>query len=766
MDKDSILKNKKLLKIFTDETAEHIQNIENGLVTLKDAPHNTEVFEVIAREAHTLKGSAKMMEFTEVSDIAHNMESLLVDIKSGKYDFTDYMGEVLHEGLGNIRELMSATLSGNETGIDIKKICEKIINAPNAAAGEKNQAAGRVDEDAGKEEDTSGQQDKKKEISKKKLIKKAAPISLPTIGDSVRVNVDKLDKLVNLSGEIETNRVKLEEREKIFYDISKLQDLYMGLWGRIKQQVIDIKNSKTFTEEFYKEIAQYDNLSERICTGINDFSGQFRTDIIQMFNYLHELYTLSMDMRLFPLSVVFDLYPYTVQQLAKEYGKKITLDISGSTTRLDKKIIDGIKDPLLHILRNAVAHGIEVIEKRKENNKSEEGTVQLKAYYEGDSVNIEVVDDGCGINIEKIKEKAVEMKLIERELVEKLEDHEVISFIFQPGFSTADAVDELSGRGIGMDVVRKNTEDLGGIVTVDSELGKGTRFLIQLPITLTTANALLVNLGRRVFGIPASVINTTVRVFPEDIKIINNKKAFVLEEEIIPVVAMKDVLDFKDSATLMDDRISLVIIEYGKQKIGFIVDEFLGNNEIVIKELDEFLSRLKYISGATILPRGEIGLMLHIPDIIDAVKTGVGVGGQIRIKKDADTQIEFEDRKNSNFSILVVDDAVTTRELERQILEAEGYNADVAEDGLIGLEKASKKKYDLIITDIQMPRMDGFEMVKEIRKKNKEVPIVLVTGLSSEEDRKRGYESGATAYFVKSSFDQNSLLSTVEKLLG
>ncbi len=755
-----LLKNKKLMGIFRDETEEHIKNITRELLALEKDVGNEELLEDIYREAHTLKGSSRMMGFNEIGNISHSLEDLLQALKEGKIKFGEKLKEIIFEGLQVIKTLLEDKISNRKSKVDVEAFCVK----SRGVKEEKDHSSKRKKPEKKPDKKEAKGKLEKEAKAKAKAPKKRRAQQSPVAGeDTVRVGIVRLDDLVNLAGEIETSRIKFEERSNIIFKIKEMLDRKLELWGKLKEDMIHLTRDVEFSTELKTKIDIYDNINQQVESQIGSFYTNYGDDIAQISIYLKELCTLSIELRMLPLSTVFDIFPYAVQQIAMKYGKKVNLRISGDATKLDKKIIDGIRDPLLHLMNNAIAHGVEAVEERAVVKKIREGQVNLNAYHDGNSVFIECVDDGRGIDPDKIKAKAVSLGLLrEEDIIGKTE---LISYIFKPGFSTAVEVNDISGRGVGMDVVRKNIEDLGGSIKIESELGQGTKIILQLPVTLTTANVLLIILSGQVYAIPAASVDTTVRVPLDKIKEINNKRAFVVNGKIIPLIMLSDVLCL-DSEFEFEKKVSIVVVKYGEQRLGLVVDKFIGSRNVVIKDMGEYLKKFKCFSGATLLSDGEIVLILRTPHIFESVEGGIGaavtVENKVGVSKKTTSDIAGEE-----YSILVVDDAVTTRELERQILEAAGYKAEVASDGNEALLKIKTSNYDLVVSDVQMPVMNGLQMVRELRKDEeyKELPVILVTGLGTEEDIKKGMDAGASSYFVKKNFDQAKLLEMVKRLI-
>jgi two-component system chemotaxis sensor kinase CheA len=461
-----------------------------------------------------------------------------------------------------------------------------------------------------------------------------------------------------------------------------------------------------------------------------------------------------------PVSTVFDTFPRLVRDISREYNKEIELEIYGGDTGLDKMILEDIKDPLLHILRNCIDHGIESPEEREIIGKPRTGKIVLSACHEGSRIAIRIEDDGRGIDPQKVKQIALQKKVITQPEAEKLSEREVLYLIFKPGFSTKEIITDVSGRGVGLDVVKKNVEKLKGSVMVDSEIGKGTVFTLMLPLTLATIHALIIKAGSETFAIPTVAIEETLRVSISQIKRIVDKDVVIVNGRHIPVVRLIDVLGLPsvDVQKHYGAKLPIIILNVDEVRIGFLVDELLREEEIVIKNLGEYFKDVHTAAGATILGEGEVVIILNVSELIKSAKA----------IRETHLLEDIKEEQHPTYSILVVDDAVALRELQKSMLESAGYSVEVAADGQEAWEKAKSRHFDLIISDIEMPRMDGFQFTEALRKDEeyKDVPVIIVTAREREEDKKRGIEVGADAYIVKTSFDQSRLLEAVERLIG
>jgi len=426
-------------------------------------------------------------------------------------------------------------------------------------------------------------------------------------------------------------------------------------------------------------------------------------------------------------------------------------------------VLEEIKDPLVHLVRNAVDHGIEKPDEREAAGKPRVGTVTVRAYQKGSNIVVEVSDDGAGIDVEEVKRAALKSKVLPQEELEAISDEQAMQLIFASGVSTSKMITETSGRGVGMDVVRKNVEALHGHVDVDSTLGEGTITTLTLPLTLATTQELLVRVREQTFGIPISAVERIQRIEPESISTVEGKEAIIVNGQPISLVYLCDVLEMPKQEQALDpnEKIPVVILGAGRWRIAFLVDAVVGQQESVVKSLGKQLARVRNVAGATILGTGQVIMTLNPSDLLKSARGAAG-------KTDIAARIaRSQEQEEKRASVLVVDDALATRNLEKNILETVGYDVKVAADGVEALSiLQSDGVCDVIISDVVMPNMDGFELTAAVREDAKlcNTPVILVTSLESTEDKERGLEVGADAYIVKSSFEQETLLDAVRQL--
>jgi len=602
-------------------------------------------------------------------------------------------------------------------------VLEHLVNLRNQQPKNENEQEKEESKES-KEKKEEEKKEEKKEIApakkqdlsneqKKKAVKKA----ISSVAEqTIRVDVKRLDQLMNLIGELVLAKNRLI---KIYNDV---EERYEG-------------------EKFLEELNQVVSSISIVTT---------------------DLQIAVMKTRMLPIGKVFNKFPRLVRDLSRELGKKVKLIIEGEDTELDKSIIEEIGDPLVHMIRNSVDHGIEPPEERKAKGKPEEGTVWLRAYNEGNMIVIEIKDDGKGMDPEMLKKKAIEKGIITESEAANMSDKEAFMLIFKPGFSTAAKVTSVSGRGVGMDVVKTNIEKLNGIIEVDSIPGQGTTFKLKIPLTLAIIQALLVASQEDLFAVPLSNVIETVRIVEEDIYTIEGKSVLKLREEVLPLVNMADIFEI-EKVLEPEKYLYVVILGLGATKIGLIVDRFIGQEEIVIKSLGEFLKGLPGIAGATIRGDGRVTLIIDVGSLMRLAKETHNK----KIVTESLNEAKKKKEKPSDYTVMLVDDSAMDRKIMRNALEELGINLIEAKDGVEALQLLKSNDVDAMLIDIEMPRMDGYTLAQEIRKYNKyrKLPLIAVTSRTTKADRVRGVEVGMNEYITKP-YTAEYLQNVVRRNLG
>jgi two-component system chemotaxis sensor kinase CheA len=438
-------------------------------------------------------------------------------------------------------------------------------------------------------------------------------------------------------------------------------------------------------------------------------------------------------------------------------GKEVELTTQGGEVELDRRILEEMKDPLIHLVRNCIDHGIEKPEERERRKKSRRGLLRIAINpINGSKIEIQVSDDGAGIDVSKVKSAAVKRGIISQEEAAKLSEQEAFSLIFQSGVSTSHIITDISGRGLGLAIVREKTEKLNGMVSVESVENLGTTFRIVVPLTLATFRGVLVGVNDRLFVLPTTNVERVVRVDKEEIKTVENRETVLLNGMAVSLIRLGDVLGLPRTPT-SGPSVQIVVLGSAEKRMAFLIDEVLQEQEVLVKTLGRQLSRVRNVAGATVLGSGKVVPILNVPDLM---KSAVKVTS-------TSVRTPAEEAQTKRRSVLVVEDSITARTLLKNILDSAGYDVRTAIDGVDGFTVLKTQEFDLVVSDIQMPRMDGFDLVTKIRADSKlsEIPVVLVTALESREDRERGIEVGANAYIVKSSFDQSNLLEVIQRLI-
>lgn len=472
---------------------------------------------------------------------------------------------------------------------------------------------------------------------------------------------------------------------------------------------------------------------------------------------IDEMESMVKNIRVLPISTVFNSFSRMVRDIANEKGKDIDFEIEGKDTCADKKIIEEIKTPLIHILRNAIDHGIESKEERIANGKSPVGKILLSAKQDDNKVIIDVVDDGQGFNLEKIKDRAVSRGFLTQDDIDSMTDEAIMNIIFWPGFTTGDSITSISGRGIGLDVVKTKISQLNGKVKVISEFGKGSCVHIEIPVTLTTLRVFLVQISGQTFAIPIQVITTFILKNQNEIKTNNGVRSILFNGNIIPLYYLSDILELAPAPR--NEKETILIIEADDKTIGLVVDKLLGDQDILQKKLSPPLYKVKNISGITNLASGELCLILNMQDIMhyDFNKAMISANNQELLTSDV---LSYK-------RILIVDDSVTTRTMVKNILLNIGYMVDTVLDADEALVKLKLTHYDLIITDLTMPKIDGYEFIERLRNDEMyaDIPIIVISSLPENQARKRLNKLSIAHYISKDNFDQADLAMQVKEIL-
>lgn len=709
---------KKFVLRFIDEANGHLQIVKEGAFLLSSGQDVEGQIGEMFRAAHTLKGGARMLKLQSIADVTHQLEEILSEMRDKKLAPNQDVGTLILQATDDISsQLAQLTASEGENNLPPadEVLCDRLARASRGEMGA-----------ASPQENL---------VAAAKVVTQAITLEAVESGikqaDSVRVKLEKLDDLINILGEVVASHDRLEQQVQSLFHLGP-------------------------------KLAQMD--AEQLRQQIRYFSRELKEDFQIQRLQMDELYDVATTIRMLPLSMLFDPVSLQVRELASFLNKQVDCRFIGGEVEIDRQLIDRLTEPLTHLLRNAIDHGIGEVAERLTLGKPARGTVTLTTQQDGRGILLRVEDDGRGLNYPAIRAKAVARGLVDADVVEKLSESECNELIFHPGFSTSKIVTELSGRGVGLDIVRKTiVTDLQGTLQVHSRQGVGTTFVIRLPISLAMMRILQFEQQNQMFGLAVQYVVEVVKCSPNEIREIADRPAIILHNEFIPVISAADVLRIHErpggqkSPTSVPSSLLLVIIQNQLGKMAMLVDNLLDERNMMIKPLPKHMQHQGLVSGMVLTQDNQLVSILQVPVLMQmAQKQG----------KPRTTTHQPEVRQNA-WHVLIVDDSLNTREIEKNVLEAHGYRVTLAEDGFSGLQKARLTQFDAVLTDVEMPVMDGFSLTRALRAEEnyQHIPIIIVTSRAKEEDRRRGIQVGADAYIAKGDFEQDSLIETLKMLL-
>ena len=777
-----MIEDEELRDVFKIASEEHLQKIDEGLLYLEQHPGDSAKLEELLRETHSLKGDAGMLAVKNVASLAHQIEHILGGVKRGETELNRDISDRLSQGLDAIRKLVDEAVTGEDSGVNTFYVLASMMGASNQPQLETPTAepiSSQIHEEelvkmqftdsetapseTNSETSSAANLDNNYSFStlqsEQELLLQAqnlptasgaatASASQPTVSGSssssyrietIRVATQNLDDLMTQAGELTVTKTRLVHR---LSDIEKLTNLWEtwtreAFMNRLAFHQIETEQNGSKKNAIVIQLQNYyqrtEERLERLGTLVNRLKNRFHEDTARLELITEELESEIRTLRLLPLSTIFNLFPRAVRDLAKREGKEVELVIEGAETRADKRILEEMKDPLMHMIRNAIDHGIETPEERKKLGKLPVATLRIKGYQTASNIIIEVADDGRGLNLDRIKQTAIKRNICTLEELANMTENQIQFLIFAAGFSTRTFVTEVSGRGVGLDVVRTNVEALKGSIQVESISGKGCTFRLQVSTSLATANVLIVAVEGIAYALPIEFIETAKLVAYDDIFAIEGKSTIVSDGQPLSVAYLVDLLELKNRGWLPNNRewrqeswrevnrqiqgefltsnsakMSCIILKVGEERLGLFIDALIDEQDVVIKPQSKLLKRVRNVSGATILGTGEVCMVLNPHDLIKSVRKQVssrGVSG-------ARSPIETVSRKQV---ILLAEDSIATRTQEKRILEGAGYEVVTAVDGLDALNKLKTRYFDALISDVQMPNLDGLGLTIKIR---------------------------------------------------
>jgi two-component system, chemotaxis family, sensor kinase CheA len=733
---------KKFVVRFIEEARDHINRLNDGLAALESGSADKESINAIFRSAHTIKGSSRMLKLGAITETAHKLEDVMGGLRDGTLPFNPALGQLLYRAVDALAALVD-TLAETSDGIHLPPpdaaLCAALAQA--AAGQATDTAAPSAEQDEPAVAAPVVEVEEVHTATPEPAVAQAQPRAVTATVDAklktaetVRVRLSKLDELIKLMGEVVSSHARMRQR---------LQD------------VRDIE----------RELLK--NGDEHAAASMHRFALMLKDDVQAQEVLMDELHDKTLLMRMLPLAIVFEPAARMVRELARSVGKQVECVVSGAEIELDRQMIDKLSDPIIHLIRNGIDHGLETPDKRTTAGKAAQGRLTLSARQDGGWVVIEISDDGGGIPLASVRDKAVKKNFVTVEKAAAMSDQEAIDLIFLPGFSTNAIITDLSGRGVGMDVVKQCVlDDLQGSVNVETKAGAGTTFALRLPLSLAVMRVLLVEANGLPFGFTAQYVAELLRLPSQAQMTVAERNAVIIRNEFVPVVPLAELLHIpahlarpRQVKTAASAEMLLVVLRIRNEKIAVQVDDLLDERDMVIKPLPEHLRQLPMVSGMVTTGKNELVSVLHAPALLDAAR---------RVRNQAVRTEAATHAAESHYNVLVVDDSLNTREIEKDVLEAHGYRVTLAEDGLDGLRKALDGNFDAVLTDVEMPNMDGFSLTAKLRQEEKyrHTPIVIITSREKEADKQRGILAGADAYIVKGDFDQSSLVDTLRTLLG
>ncbi|HMH81033.1 MAG TPA: response regulator, partial [Candidatus Acidoferrum sp.] len=802
-----------ILEFFQPEAEEHLQIVSDCLLSL-EANHSPEEINKLFRAIHTVKGSAAQVGLKRLGAIAHRVEDLIGRLREGELEPLPQVIDLCLESVDILKKTLHKQWSDEaemRTGVDslLNRIAEVAPMDEEEEVVASNQAATTSESSPSQPKSTApGTSPKNNKVS-----------TAAAAAKSVRISLSRLDRMMNTVGELVINRTRMLGRVT---ELERLRDTLGFSKERLQGKVVEfqekyefnrinstrgplspsttptpqmINNAAAGDTSFWNDFSElemdrYDDVNilsrsmTEISADVNEvlsqmggFIGRVEGDIDEFTKLAHHLQDEITAARMVPIGTLYSRLSRAVRDAANSTGKQVELDLSGSETELDNNIIQQISDPLVHLVRNSVAHGIETPEKRREAGKPELGRVTLRAYHRGNHIYIEVEDDGHGIAYDRVRQSAVDRGLVSTETASSLTERELREMLFHPGFSTAPMKTELSGRGVGLDVVRANLNLLNGEIEIQSNAGTGTKFILKVPLTLIISPALFVRCGDANFALPLAVVEEIRRLRADEIEDVGGKLLTKVRDVVTEVIRLDSYLGLPPLEPI-NGYFRMVVANADNRKVGLVVEEVLGKDEIVIKNLGEYLRRVKLFPGTTIAPDGSLILLLDLNRMIasepnerksiqaSASAARIFAPGSAAVAKGS-IPTDAIDRVQHERVVVVADDSISVRKFVGRMLEKNGYRVILASDGLEAAELIAQHGCHLVITDLEMPRMTGYELMVQLRQSpaTRRIPVMVVTSRAGAKHRDRAMKEGAVAFLTKP-VQEDQLTDAVEKLIG
>lgn len=737
-----------MLDLFRQEAENHCATLSDNLLILEQNPAEAESLAALMRAAHSIKGAARVVELPLVVGLAHAMEDVFVAAQRGKITLGREHIDLLFRGMDMFAEVagqedseLPAWFGKQEQGIrDLEDVFRKM------AAGQGPAVAPPVPAEP-------------RQPPKNKSEAAETGVDKPT-DRALRVSAEGMNRLMGYAGEVRVESRWLPSfAQKVLLLKHRQDDVHRLL--NIYTETISTGASEELSRRGFRNLIA----KMEICRSqVNALLAEVEDHARRATEISHHLYQEVLANRMRPFADGARAFPRMVRDVARELGKQVHFEVIGEDTLVDRDILEKIEAPLNHLIRNAIDHGVESPEMRRAAGKSETGMIRLEARHSAGMLSIVVSDDGCGIDVEKLRRVVIDKKMITAEAARQLRDNELFEFIFLPNFSTRDTVSKVSGRGVGLDVVHSAVHEVRGIIRTSTQLGAGTSFELLLPLTLSVMRSLLVEISGEGYAFPLVAIDRVVRLPVKEVREVEGRQYITFGQDRIGLVSATQVLGKKEKKEFEEDDgdLLVVIISDRYNRYGMIVDKFLEIRDLVVQPLDRRLKKVQDISAVAILEDGMPILIVDVEDMLHSIDALIS-GNRLRRISSEEYPVERAVKQ-----ILVVDDSITVREVERKMLALKGYDVTTAVDGLEGWNAIRNDRFDLVVTDVDMPRMDGIELVTHIRQDSRfeTLPVIIVSYKDRESDRTRGLEAGADYYLTKGSFHDETLVRIVEELIG
>jgi two-component system chemotaxis sensor kinase CheA len=759
-DDESFLK--RLLATFKVEADEHVGAMSSLLLELEepaDANVTARQVESLFREAHSLKGAARSVNLADIERVCQAMERVLSLLKRGELGLSAELREALNRATDGLAQLLARDVAGQAMpdAVPVSNLVRALETVADAAS-----MPGRAPQ------------------AEPARAEPPAHAALPAPGpgaDTVRIAATRLEALLLRAEDLQAFKFGAQHLAEEQHALGNTLLAWKRQWdksarnARVVRRAL-VRQAGTGGEVLATNLRALDPVfdaverDELFIKSLGERFAQFERVAAQERRALAgTVDKLLDDMKqalMLPFASFLEGMPRLVRDLARDSGKEVELVMQGTSLEIDRRILEQMKTPLIHLLRNAVDHGIETPAERQRAAKPPRGRITIEvAAREGNKIELVVADDGAGVDVQRVKAKAEQLGLHTAAALAAMDEAQACALVFESGLSTRALLSDLSGHGLGLAIVREKIERLGGTVELNARHGAGARFVIVLPATLATFRGLLVGVGDHQFVLPSRHVERVARVKQGVVRTVANRESIELDGQALSLVRLAAVLGLPERGPVRreDDHLLLAVLSHGGRRMAFAVDEVIGDQEVLVKPLGPPLKRVRNVAGATVLGAGRVVPLLNVADLL---KSALNAGAPRAAPAAAARASEMPPR-----SLLVVEDSITSRALLKGILESAGYRVSTAVDGVEALARLRSGHFDLVVSDVEMPRMDGFELSTRIRadKRLAELPVVLVTALGSSEDKERGVEAGANAYIVKGSFDQGNLLEAIKALI-